>query len=80
MIAQLFAAAITSFSALQPPHWLILAGGALVVLGTIGVLLSGRLQGDAPPEISRRRQPDPAPLPGAWWMPGPRYSPEGATI
>jgi hypothetical protein len=69
MIAQLFAAAVASFSelsALQLPHWLIVAGGGLVIVGTIGVLVSGRRRGDASPEPSRReatelqeRKPDP---------------------
>ena len=39
---------------LQLPHWLIVAGGVLVIVGTIGVLVSGRRRGDAPPEPSRR--------------------------
>jgi hypothetical protein len=37
---------------LQLPHWLIVAGSVLVIVGTIGMLVSGRRRGDAPPEPS----------------------------
>jgi hypothetical protein len=56
MIAQLFAA-IASFSdlsALQLPHWLIIAGGSLIFFGAIGALVSSRSRDDAPPDSSRR--------------------------
>jgi hypothetical protein len=39
---------------LQLPHWLIVAGVVLVIVGTIGALVSGRQRGDAPPEPGRR--------------------------
>ena len=39
---------------LQLPHWLIVAGVVLVIVGTIGALVSGRRRGDAPPEPGRR--------------------------
>jgi hypothetical protein len=39
---------------LQLPYWLIVAGGVLVIVGTIGALVSGRRRGGAPPEPSRR--------------------------
>ncbi len=33
---------------LQLPHWLMIAGGTLVVVGTIGALVSRRPRDDAP--------------------------------
>jgi hypothetical protein len=56
MIAQLFAAVVAELSALQLPHWLIIAGSVLVIVGTVGVLVSGRRRGDAPPEPSQREE------------------------
>jgi hypothetical protein len=41
-------------TALQLPHWLMIAGGVLVVAGAIGVLVSGRPRSGAPPDTDRR--------------------------
>ena len=57
MIAQFFAAAVVELSALQLPHWLMIAGGVLVVVGAIGVLVSGRPRAGAPPELDRDSPP-----------------------
>ena len=51
MIAQFF---IAELSALQLPHWLMIAGGVLVIVGTVGVWVLGRRRSDVPPEPSRR--------------------------
>jgi len=50
MIAQFF---IAELSALQLPHWLMIAGGVLVIVGTVGALVSSRRRAAAPPESSR---------------------------
>jgi hypothetical protein len=42
MIVQFFAAAVAELSALQLPHWLMIAGGVLVIVGTDGALVSNR--------------------------------------
>jgi hypothetical protein len=57
MVAQFFAAAVVELSALQLPHWLMFAGGVLVVVGAIGVLVSGRTRAGAPPEPDREDLP-----------------------
>ena len=57
MIAQFFAAAVTELSALQLPHWLMIAGGVLVMVGAIGVLVSGMPRAGAPPEPDRKEPP-----------------------
>jgi len=57
MIAQLFAAAVAELATLQLPHWLVIAGGVLVVVGAIGVLVSGRPRAGAPPEPDRKEPP-----------------------
>ena len=54
MIAQFFAAAVGELSALQLPHWLMIAGGVLVIVGTVGVWVLGRRRSDVPTEPSRR--------------------------
>ena len=53
MIVQFFAAAVAELSALQLPHWLMIAGGVLVIFGTVGALVSRRRRAAAPPEPSR---------------------------
>jgi hypothetical protein len=50
MIAQFF---VAELSALQIPHWLMIAGGVLVIVGTVGALVSSRRRAAAPPEPSR---------------------------
>jgi hypothetical protein len=50
MIAQFF---VAELSALQIPHWLMIAGIVLVVVGTVGALVSSRRRAAAPPEPSR---------------------------
>jgi hypothetical protein len=50
MIAQFFIAALP---ALQLPHWLMIAGGVLVIVGTVGALVSSRRRAATPPEPSR---------------------------
>jgi hypothetical protein len=57
MIAQFFAAAVAELSALQLSHWLMIAGGVLVAVGAIGVLVSGRPWDGAPPELDRDSPP-----------------------
>jgi hypothetical protein len=43
MIAHFFA----ELSALQLPHWLMIAGGVLVIVGTVGASVSSRRPGAA---------------------------------
>jgi len=50
MIALFF---VAELSALQLPHWLMIAGGVLVIVGTVGALVSSRRRAAAPPEPSR---------------------------
>ena len=50
MIAQFF---VAELSALQLPHWLMIAGGVLVIVGTVGALVSSRRRAAASPEPSR---------------------------
>ena len=45
MTAQFF---VAELSALQLPHWLMIAGGLLVVVGTVGALVSSRRRASAP--------------------------------
>jgi hypothetical protein len=50
MIAQFF---LAELSTLQLPDWLMIAGGVLVIVGTVGGLVSSRRRAAAPPEPSR---------------------------
>jgi hypothetical protein len=58
MIAQFFAAAVAELSALQLPHWLMIAGSALVIVGAVGALVSSRRRAAASPEQVDEKQLD----------------------
>jgi hypothetical protein len=53
MIAQFF---VAELSALQLPHWLMIAGVVLVIVGTVGALVSSRRRAAAPPEQMDEKQ------------------------
>jgi VIT1/CCC1 family predicted Fe2+/Mn2+ transporter len=50
MIVQFF---VAELSALQLPHWLMIAGGVLVIVGAVGALVSSRRRAPAAPEPSQ---------------------------
>jgi hypothetical protein len=56
MIVQFFAAAVAELSALQLPHWLMIAGGVLVIVGAVGALISNRRRAAATPEQVEEKQ------------------------
>jgi hypothetical protein len=53
MIAQFF---VAELSALQLPHLLMIAGGVLVIVGTVGALVSSRRRAAATPEQVEEKQ------------------------
>ena len=56
MIAQFFAAAFAELSTPQLPHWLMIAGSVLVIVGAVGALVSRRRRAAAPPEQVEEKQ------------------------